>query len=648
MFKFLKLSLSNRKRIDAIEDYVYKTSTFKVKDKSIKDRRSRLNWFEVKGVSYFTVDYSERDKFLMNFKALLQSASRGIIYIRNEDKKIPVDKYLITTRDSKYYVGVPMDELYYFSAQRVSNPLDSRPKIVKVDFGKLKLSDGNYAKVFVAYRFPEILPEGFLSSTYNLVDEIFFVWFKESPASATRLIDRARIRKLEGESIRDAKELEYLEAIGDKIMGGEDLILYFLFFVVKSKEVSVLNEKSKRLVAVLKQCGIDVQELKCYHVETYLLHDWAFSFLFSLEERVMDSDSAKVFMPFITEELMDQGGILLGLSGSGKPVIFNVFTKPNLLFVILGVTGSGKSMTAKIYLRRMVEKHNLPIIGIDPESEYTRVAKYFRATPFEIVEGQRLGLDPIKLYLQYRDQKADESIFTLGQIVDFLCDLYVVPTELKGILKGELYIKVERKGSVENIIDFVESLSDEKLRKYLSGVLSPPDLYVYEGKTPTITGSTIFGMKGIRSNTTKILISALLSAYIYNRLLTKAKKSIFFVDEAWLFMKTPSILSLFENISKRGRKYGCNFLYITQRVEDVASTPEGRSILEQASNTLILKHEKESAEVLSNMFKLSPAEINMLCSAPPGVGILKTAGQKIRIRVLPDEEELSIFSTTVS
>lgn len=63
----------------------------------------------------------------------------------------------------------------------------------------------------------------------------------------------------------------------------------------------------------------------------------------------------------------------------------------------------------------------------------------------------------------------------------------------------------------------------------------------------------MFGLKNVRSKRLKILISALISSHSYNTLLTKARRSVFFVDEAWLFMETPSIVGLFENLARRGR-----------------------------------------------------------------------------------------------
>jgi len=86
----------------------------------------------------------------------------------------------------------------------------------------------------------------------------------------------------------------------------------------------------------------------------------------------------------VDEELHDPQGIFLGVSGTGSPVVMDVWSRENLNFIICGVTGSGKSMTAKVFLKRLAEKAveegvEVPIIGVDPESEYTRVAFAFNA-----------------------------------------------------------------------------------------------------------------------------------------------------------------------------------------------------------------------------------------------------------------------------
>jgi type IV secretory pathway VirB4 component len=123
---------------------------------------------------------------------------------------------------------------------------------------------------------------------------------------------------------------------------------------------------------------------------------------------------------------------------------------------------------------------------------------------------------------------------------------------------------------------------------------------------------------------------------------------VFFVDEAWLFMETPSIVSLFENLARRGRKHGVAFLYITQRAEDLARTPQGRTILEQSATVLLLRQEPEGRNACKEIYKLSDSEAEYLVNAPVGSGILKAGRKRITVQVLPTEDELKAFSTSVS
>jgi len=171
---------------------------------------------------------------------------------------------------------------------------------------------------------------------------------------------------------------------------------------------------------------------------------------------------------------------------------------------------------------------------------------------------------------------------------------------------------------------------------------------VYEGSLPFLTSSVVFGLKNVRSKRLKILISTLISAYAYNKLLTKSQRSVFFVDEAWLFMETPSIVSLFENIARRGWKHGVAFIYISQRAEDLARTPQGRTILEQSATVLLLRQEPQGRDAVKDIYKLSSAEADFLVNAPVGSGILKAGRKRLTLHVLPTEEELQMFSTTVS
>ena len=208
--------------------------------------------------------------------------------------------------------------------------------------------------------------------------------------------------------------------------------------------------------------------------------------------------------------------------------MLDVWSRPNLNFVIVGVTGSGKSMTAKVYSKRLRELGDkILYVGVDPESEYTRVAELLGAQAVEIHENQRLGLDPIKLLRS--------GALELGQVADIVSEVYGVPENLHGVLRRELFMNSD---FADSFVEFASSVKDPELSKYLQGATVPPDSLVYEGEPPPLAGSVVFGLKNVRSRRLKILISALISSHSYNTPLTKARRSVFFVDEAWLFMET--------------------------------------------------------------------------------------------------------------
>ena len=92
------------------------------------------------------------------------------------------------------------------------------------------------------------------------------------------------------------------------------------------------------------------------------------------------------------------------------------------------------------------------------------------------------------------------------------------------------------------------------------------------------------------------------------------------VDEAWLFNETPSIMDLLENIARRGRKRGLVLLYISQRPQDIASSPQGRALLEQSATTILMRQERTAWDVMRSIYRLDDTEIEGLVNAETGGG----------------------------
>jgi hypothetical protein len=594
----------------------------------------------LEGVSFTILPFEERDSVLRDFAGLLASARRGALLARRVEHDYAYSTYSFRVTDTLFYLKAPAGvQIVHFNPKPEEKPEEPRRPRVKrlLNPVTLELEDGSYARVLVAYRFPASLPEGFLYTLFAEVSEVALVFREVERARAMRMIETARKRRVTsgGTGVTEAYEAEELANLATRVLAGSSLFEFYLYFIVKDRDPRALNTRSNTIKSLLRGFGVDVDappiQRELYNLETCLG-------VICIEKHYADSESLKPLFPLISEELHDESGVFLGVSGTGSPVLLDVWSKPNLNFVIVGVTGSGKSMTAKVYLKRLRElDKRILYVGVDPESEYTRVAGLIGAQTVEIYENQRLGLDPIRLLRS--------GALELGQVTDIVSEVYGVPERLQGVLRRELFMNAD---FVDTFAELAATIRDPELSKYLQGATVPPDSYVYKGEPPPLAGSVVFGLKNVRSRRLKILISALISAYAYNVLLSKARKSVFFVDEAWLFMETPSIVGLFENLARRGRKHGVAFLYITQRAEDLARTPQGRTILEQSATVLLLRQEPQGRDACKEIYKLSDAEAEYLVSAPVGSGILKAGRKRITIQVLPTEEELKVFSTTVT
>jgi len=602
----------------------------------VKKGEERRFWFKLKGVGFTILSTEERDLVLSDFASLLSTAKEGLILAKKTKRHFSYFGYEYDAFIPEFYLMTrDFSDISYFEAEKVDGPKRAKVKRLLNPY-TLSLSDGTLARILVAYRFPSNLPEGVLYSLISEASEVAILFKEIEHSRAGSLTENVRRRRTAWDHLRVSEEYEAnsLEELALRILSGSSFFEFYVLLVIASHNLKDLNSKEKRLRSILKGYGIEAEPPPIQ--EQLYSFNVCLGFL-CVEKRFSDAESMKPLFFLIDEDLHDEGGVFLGISGTGSPVVLNLWKKPNQNFVIIGSTGSGKSMAAKIFVKRTKEMdEGIPVVGIDPESEYTRAFSKLQVEAVEIKDGEPLGLDPLRLM---RD-----GALGIGQVSDIIAEAYSIPEKLQGTLRKELFLASDL---VESIIDFSSVVRDKELSKYLQGASVPPDSYVFQGSPFFLERSVIFGLRNVRSKRLKILISALISSYSINKLLAKAKKSIFFVDEAWLFMETPNIVSLFENLARRGRKHGVAFLYITQRPEDLAKNPSGRDIMEQSSSVFLMRQEPQGREAVKGIYRLSESEADFLVNAPIGSGILKSWGKKVTMRIIPTEDELEAFSTNV-
>ena len=615
-------------------------------------KKEEARWYKLQGVPFGSLNEGERDSVLANFSAMFSSIDEGKLLIQNKEEQFEYEGETFNIMRTLFYIQAKR-EVSFFNGES-GDPV--RPKVIKEKYNYVELDNGKKAQVSVVYFFPKLLPEGFLYSFFSLADEVVMIWKTLRKNQAMSLIDSSRKRKesllMDSKSGKLERETSSLSRLANKIIGGADLVELYLYFIYSGKDTTELKEKFVDIKDTAKFFGLEIDVPHFYQKPLYELkttRDSFFPFMNSIEKKYIDTESLKPFFPLISEEVVEEGGIFLGVSGTGNKIIYNPYAKINYNVVILGETGSGKSMSNKVIQRRYYISHpEWPLLGFDPENEYVKpnVAKALGAIPIEIdlssleEVGEGLGLDPIRMY--------HDGVLERDEVVSLLSSFY--PIKPDQALQIQKYVYTYE---TDSIFDFVERIPDPEIKGILEIAKVPPDKTIFSGEM-RLTSRIIFGLRkiGAMSRRTMDLVSALLSVYAYNELIAKrkAKGGIIFVDEAWRFSKNPTVLTLFENIARRGRKYGLIFVYISQRVTDLAESQEGRSILEQAATTILVHHDDSSKDTLKDIYKLSDWEFEYLRKANPGEGYLRmktTSGDyKMAIHILPTREELDVFSTS--
>jgi len=613
-------------------------------------------WYKLAGASFTILSDVDRDLLLRDFTALLNTVKWGVLLVRRRLDRFVYRGRAFDVTYYDFYLGVKGSaEVPFFNARRVEQVDRAR---VKGSAGvKTLILDSNlYARILHSYSYPESLPESFIYTLFPLVDEAALIFKSVPKHSAIRMMEGARKRKMSAGEVEQQYTVSMIEEMMQGILGGGELFELYLTFTLIDRDTKALNEREKQVRIQLKSFGIDAEappaplQKALYNFETC-------SWFFCAEKVYADSDSLKSMYMLVDEELHDPSGVFLGVSGTGSPVVMDIWSRENLNFVICGVTGSGKSMTAKVFLKRLTEKAgeegmDVPVIGVDPESEYTRVAFAFNAKPFEVVEipgkglDKPLGLDPVKL--------VQLKALSVGEVADILSDLYMIPAKYQGLLRKALFVLGDQVKDFQEFMIALDAEAEKRrmpearaLVKYLAGATAPPDVDVFRSEPPELSGSVIFGLKGVRSRRLKIMIATFIAAFAYSRLLTRAQRSVFFADEAWLLMELRSTAELVENLARRGRKHGVGFMFISQSAKDLAQNEHGKILLEQSATILTLRHEPEARDTLRDVLKLADAEVEHLVQAPTGSGILKAGRKRLTIQILPTEDELELFSTTV-
>lgn len=363
-------------------------------------------------------------------------------------------------------------------------------------------------------------------------------------------------------------------------------------------------------------------------------------------KRTLTTSSSAIFVPFTTQELFQNNGMYYGLNGQSLNLIMiNRKSLKNANGIILGSSGSGKSFAAKREMISTFFYTDDDIIVLDPDREYGGLAKAFWGEIVHISPSSKSYLNPMDMSEDYALDGEDPILMKSEFILSLFESLFGGKEGLKPIEKTIIdrcvnkvyrkYLANPKKNATPTLKDFYDTLKSQQ-EPEAEDIATALELYV-TGSLKVFANQTNVNIKnrfvvydikdlGKQLQTMGLLI---VLDQIWNRVSenkSKGKNTWIYIDEFHVLLKTEFTASYFQNLYKRIRKYKGIPTGITQNVEDVLRSEEGRGILSNSEFIQMLSQAPADRAELAKLLNISNQQLSSITNAEEGHGLLFCSG----------------------
>lgn len=372
-------------------------------------------------------------------------------------------------------------------------------------------------------------------------------------------------------------------------------------------------------------------------------------------QKMLTTESASIFLPFSTMDYAQRGGMFYGKNAvSRNMILFNRLSSKNQNAVFLGTPGSGKSFFAKREIVNAYLSHDCDVFILDPEREYTALAKAFNGEIVRLAPGGQVHINPFDMDIDFaKDDKGEnddpvtlKTDFILGlcetmvssrfglspiqhSIID-RCVRALYQPYLEYLNQNGLKSDIEHAPDMRMLYDILlqqpeaeaKSLALE-IEMYAKGSLNT---FAFKTNVETNNRFVVYDIKDIGTGMKALGLQVCLND-VWNRIITnfrKGRRTWLYIDEFYLLTQQESSAKFLQQIWKRARKWGGVPTGITQNVEDLLISPAARGIINNCDFVAMLNQSPLDRQELSKMLNISEANQEYITNADPGQGLLYT------------------------
>lgn len=405
---------------------------------------------------------------------------------------------------------------------------------------------------------------------------------------------------------------------------------------------------------------------------------------------VMTSGFAS-FFPFISNEISDQNGILLGNNNvDGSLMIYNLFDRTkyeNANMMIFGASGSGKTYLSQILATRF-RKRRIPIYIITALKgfEWKRACKALGGVFLELSETSKTHINIMDV--RVRDDSADELIDGIAEpksaLVAKITSLkkffsLLVPNldaQMKDDMLSDLdkvLIKVyEAKGITQDndslfnedgtyktmpLLEDVYKEGSKHEYRYMTSLLQQLHKYVY-GSCKAFNNYTnvdldnlymVFDVSSCSEDLLNIVMYIATDFVLSRAKENRMQNKIIMFDEMWRLVRHNLVVASYViEIFKTIRGYGGGVIGATQDIEDLYELDGGhfgKTIIANSCMKIAMKVSVAAAKITKELFNLTESEYQKVLRFQRGQAMLIANHNNVVVDVTASEEEDMLITT---
>ena len=376
--------------------------------------------------------------------------------------------------------------------------------------------------------------------------------------------------------------------------------------------------------------------------------------------RTLTTESLAVFMPFKVQEIQEPGGIYFGENAiSHNLILCNMKNLLNQSMMLLGIPGSGKSFFAKLLIVAIALSTKDDIIILDPEGEYTPLAKALGGAVMCFAVGGSDWLNAMAMEEGYGEGSpvAFKSQFIMSLLKQI--DPDGIRAHHKSIIDRcvALVLQDQKKtGKVPTLCTLREKLLEQPeqeardlaltMELYTSGSLN---IFAHETNVDTKNRIQSYDIHDLGEELKQpgfvTITDAMINRVNYNW--AHGKKTHIFVDEFHIAYENEYSGNFFTSAWRQFRKRNAAPCAITQNVEYMLDSVQASTMVSNSEFVVMLNQAESDQERLSKLLNISPEQMSYVNGSEAGCGLMRYGSALVPfVNRFPANTELYKLITT--